>query len=749
MKKAIISFLGLVCLVVLLAQEKMFLHKSNGTVIEMFVTAIDSAYFNSNNTELNIRTIDNAVSSYSVSTIDSITFADETTMVSVAYSGTSVIVTNPLQNLGVSVSISGADVVINSTVAADAVKFSLSGTTTDGALKIYSSYRFGLELNGVNITNARGPAINIQSSKKISVILADGTTNSLTDAAIYATSVEDQKGAFFSEGQLQFSGNGTLLVKSNSKHGICSDDYIQIDNGNITITAAAKDGIHAKDYFRMNGGTLNVNATSDAIDCELGHVIITAGSISTVSAVADTKGISCDSTMTISGGIITQIVSGNQAKGLKSKQAMFLNGGTITINASGAAVLTALGSGFDPSYNTGIKCGTDLTIAGANITVTSTGAEGKAISSDGNLIMTSGTVNASCSGTGATYVNSTGVTDSYNSSCFTADLNISVIGGSLTCTNTGKGGKAMSADGTVTIGSATASPTIKLTTTGARFLVSGTDYCHPKTLVASGAIVINNGVSTINSTDDGIHSATSITVNGGNTTVNAISSTSGVGEGVEAPIITFNGGVSNITASNDGINATMGTKAGGVETNDGSHLYIKGGIVIVAGSDAIDSNGSITVTGGTTIVNGPSTGMEEGIDYNGALNLNGGTFISAGSNSNMTKAMSTSSTQPSMYIKSGSLISSSSLLHIENASGTEMITYKPKNGGYYYHFSSPGLTKSTAYKIYVGGSYTGGNFIGNTINYGLYSGGTYSASGATLKSTSTLSASSTVNTISF
>lgn len=212
---------------------------------------------------------------------------------------------------------------------------------------------------------------------------------------------------------------------------------------------------------------------------------------------------------------------------------------------------------------------------------------------------------------------------------------------------------------------------------------------------------MSNGNNIFNSTDDGIHSDASVTVNGG---TNTISATSGVGEGVEAPIITFAGGINNITASNDGINATYGTVSGGTEANDNSHLYITGGINIVAGSDAIDSNGNITITGGTTIVNGRTSQPEEGIDYNGTFLMNGGLLISAGSNSSMTKAMGTASTQVGLYLKSSSQLATSSVLHIENAAGTEMVTFKPKNGVYYFHFSSPNLVKNTQYKVYFGGS---------------------------------------------
>lgn len=145
----------------------------------------------------------------------------------------------------------------------------------------------------------------------------------------------------------------------------------------------------------------------------------------------------------------------------------------------------------------------------------------------------------------------------------------------------------------------------------------------------------------------------------------------------------------------------------------------------------------------------PANGPEEGIDYNGSFIISGGTIISAGSNSNMTKAMSNASTQVGMFIRSSAVLSSGSLLHIESAAGTEMVTFKPKNNVCYFHFSSASLAQSTQYRIYFGGSYTGGSYVGNSTGWGLYTGGTYSISGASLKSTTTTSGGSKVNTIAF
>lgn len=214
-------------------------------------------------------------------------------------------------------------------------------------------------------------------------------------------------------------------------------------------------------------------------------------------------------------------------------------------------------------------------------------------------------------------------------------------------------------------------------------------------------------------------------------------------EGVESFSVVINGGSLDITATNDGINTTAGTVNGGTESNDGSSLVVTGGTLIAAttAGDAIDSNGNITVSGGTIIANGPSSGAEEAVDFNGTFNMNGGIFIGAGSNSNMTKAMSTSSTQSNMYVTSKSQISSSSLINIRIGT-TDIITFKPKFGGYKFLFSAPTMTKGAAYSIFTDGSYSV-----TTNTSGLFSGGTYTA--GTSKNTGTLSSSSSVNSISF
>ncbi|MBL7813768.1 MAG: carbohydrate-binding domain-containing protein [Saprospiraceae bacterium] len=648
----------------------------------------------------------------------------------------------------------GGSVIANVSGAA-VLTASGSGFTTAYATAVKSDSL--ITVNGgtynITITTASNGGKGFSSGKGIIITEGVFTINTAGTGAAYtkSTGVLDSysSSCFTTDADLTITGGTfTLTVSGTAGKGLSAD-------GNMTIGSAGGSPIvkitNTGAQILVSGTSGTATADYAGAKCIKSEGILTINNGSLTLSVNNQNGtcIQSDSTLFVKGGSIECKVDGNQSKGIQSAQDMALSGGTVTIIATGGVVLETSGSGAIPSYCAGIKSAAHLNLSGATVVVTGSGAGFKGISSNKNINMTAGNVNVTNTGIGTTYTLPTGVKDAYSPAALTADSTIVVTGGTLTTNCSGAGGKGLTSDKGITIGNATSSPTLSITTSGARFLVSGTDYCHPKAVVSAGAVAIVNGNNTINSKDDGIHSDISVTISGGNTIVNATSTTQGMGEGIEAPTITFSGGVTNITSSNDGINATYGTVSGGTEQNDGSNLYITGGIVIVAGSDAIDSNGNITITGGTTIVCGPTSSPEEGIDFNGTFNVNGGLLISAGSNANMTKAMNSTSTQRCMYLKSSAQLPAASLLHIENGTGTEVVTFAPKNAVYYFHVSSSTVAASTSYKVYFGGTYTGGSFVGNSTGWGLYTGGSYSTTGATLKSTFTSSATSTVNTVTF
>jgi len=145
------------------------------------------------------------------------------------------------------------------------------------------------------------------------------------------------------------------------------------------------------------------------------------------------------------------------------------------------------------------------------------------------------------------------------------------------------------------------------------------------------------------------------------------------------------------------------------------------------------------MTGGTVVVQGPPSQPEVAVDVNGTWTMSGGVFVASGPNAGgMIEVPSTSSTQ--YTVKATGTLAASTFFHIQNASGTDLVTFKPIRRIYHILFSSSSLTTGVTYSLYTGGSYAGGTNLN-----GLYTGGTYS--GGTLKKTFTMS--SKVTSVSF
>jgi len=232
------------------------------------------------------------------------------------------------------------------------VKLIVSGTTADGSLKLYGDKRLQVLLNGADITNPTGAAINNQGGKSLYVVLADGTENSLTDGATYTmVEDEDQKAALFSEGQIIFSGKGRLNVHAQGRGGIRSDDYIRLRPGvKIYVNSTALDGLRANDGIIIDGGVINVEtsgAGAKGVRSE-GPLTINGGRLIAINRgdtriteaedVADTTSCAalyCDTLMTVKGGIIKLKATGDGGKGINAKHNVNMAGGSLTAVATG------------------------------------------------------------------------------------------------------------------------------------------------------------------------------------------------------------------------------------------------------------------------------------------------------------------------------------------------------------------------------------------------------------------------------
>ena len=284
----------------------------------------------------------------------------------------------------VDVEVDGGHVVVTSETKGMA--YVLSGECSDGSFKIYSDYKMKLTLNGLTLTNPEGAAINDQCGKSMYVVLADGTENTLTDGSSYTIpDDEDMKGTFFSEGQLLFSGAGTLNVNANYKNGIVSDDYIVFRPGNvINVRSSGTNGVKANDGVTVRGGVLNVGVTaagSKGINSEA-NVLIEGGRTTLITTGGttiednDTKscaGVKADSAFTMTAGELYIKSSGSGGKGINADTEVTIDGGTIEIVTTGKSYSSGRNYSASPK---GIKADGNLTINDGDITVSTTGGDG-------------------------------------------------------------------------------------------------------------------------------------------------------------------------------------------------------------------------------------------------------------------------------------------------------------------------------------------------------------------------------------
>lgn len=545
-----------------------------GHVVTAVTATPDDMTYTEGGTKLTV-----AGKEFSVSDVDSIVVNNDKVKdntVLVAYNGTEAWVTiagNVAKNL--TTTVSGADVsIVQDADLKDEITYTLQGQSENGSFYMDGELKATIVLNGLTLTSATGAAIDIDNGKRIAVKLAEGTVNTLADAADGS-----QKACFRVNGHTEFAEGGTLIITGNAKHAFFGDEYVELKKtvGNITVLKAKKDAFNVNQYFLMKGGTLTASGVGDdGIQ------------------VSKTK----DDTDELNGQVM-------------------INGGKLKLDITAEAAK-------------GIKCEDSLTVSGGEIDITTSG--------------------------GGTY--DTDDADVKGSAAMKADATITISGGTLTLKSTGAGGKGMSADGDINISGGT----INVSTTGQQYVYNRLDT-SPKGIKADGNVNISGGDIYVSATggegSEGIESKNILTIDGGNIVVNTY---------------------------DDALNAT-------------NNITINGGRVLASatGNDGIDSNGTLTITGGLVIAMGTRQ-PEEGFDCDqNTFTITGGTLIGlGGGTSNPT---SSTTTQP-VSIISNQQYSSGKYLTLADSEGNNIFAFKlPRD------YSQATLLVSSP-KMSVGSSYT-------------------------------------------
>lgn len=416
-------------------------------------------------------------------------------------------------------------------------------------------------------------------------------------------------------------------------------DAVQISGSTVTIT---DEGTYILSGT-LNDGMIVVNAEdTDKIQLVLDNVEIANSTSAAIYILEADKVFITTASGTVNilanGGEYAAIDDSNIDAVIFSKSDLTLNGaGTLTINAaaghgvvskddltltSGAYIITA--------ENHGISGKDSVRIASGTFTITSgkdgIHAENTDDTSLGFLYIAGGTFTITADGDGISASAYLQIEDgsftimtgegSASATMSTNTMNLGQQGGFQSQTATTTDGdtdsqKGIKADGTITI-------------TGGTFVTDTVD----DSIHSNSDILITGGVFELRTGDDAVHSDAAAIIQNGDFTIAYCY------EGIEGLSVTIDDGTFDITSVDDGINAGGGTDSSGFggarpdqeqfASSSDSFITINGGdFVIVSTGDCLDSNGALTINGGSLNLTCNGSG-NTAIDCDGTYANNGG-----------------------------------------------------------------------------------------------------------------------------
>lgn len=420
-------------------------------------------------------------------------------------------------------------------------------------------------------------------------------------------------------------------------------------------------------------GEYQINA---ALYCRSDLTINGSGSLEVISPAG--HGISCKDDLKVTGGSISVTCSG---QGLDANDSIRICGGSITVDAGKDGIHAENTEDTSEGY---------VYISGGTMDIE---AEGDGISASSYMQIANGTVNILAGG-------------GYENGSSASSGGYGNMGG-----HGGPGGWGRS---------------------GTSY-DSTTESQSMKGLKAAGGILISNGSFTIDSADDAIHSDDCVTINGGSfeiasgddavhaedtlTITGCTMNVTEAYEGLEAEKIYVQGGEMTLNCSDDGLNASGGTDSSGTTggrdgmfgggggmfgSNADAVIEISGGVLnIYSCGDCIDSNGSMTMSGGYVYATNPKSGDVSVLDSQNQPVITGGTYIGLGISTTMAETFSTSSSQGVIACTVGNQTAGTRIT-IADPDGNVVIDVTTEYSTVLLIISSPDIIKGESYDITAG-----------------------------------------------
>lgn len=526
------------------------------------------------------------------------------------------------------------------------------GTGTDASIEVkkQATGNTWLLLNGLDLTSSFTSPITVKKDTSACAVITAlaGTENTLTDAALNNADVYgpeedggDLSNQYYAESaviktkantKVYLNGEGKLTINSNSKNGIKlgAGSWTEIADLELVVNAP-KNGISTENELEINSGKITVTTqTNDAIkasdDTEMSGKLTIRGGEFIINA-AD-EAIASSGSLTITGGTFDITCQGDAIKAENATETagdVYICGGTFDIT----------------TQCDGIQAAGSATFRGGNVTILACGGSANTSYDKDNDPSAKGIK----AGTELTFY-----------------------------------------DGTFNVNSAD-------------------DALH-----SNGNMTILGGTFTLATTDDGVHADYTLNLgeyNGDNSKINLTVTTSY--EGIEGAHINGFSGTYIVYTNEDCINAANSDLG-----NYPFTLRLWGGSFKFYGNtgDGLDSNGELTVCGANVEVYSPGNG-NAALDSDGTMSLIGGSTLAVGA-SDMVELPSYG-----VYVRFGSSGGWGGGSSVSFANGDTIAIYNSSNTKLFestvrYHnssrtgtcviYASTQLTSGQTYKLYKNGT---------------------------------------------
>lgn len=482
--------------------------------------------------------------------------------------------------------------------------------------------------------------VNAKDTAKLQLVLNGVDITSQTSAALYILEA-DKVFVTLADGTVNRLSNGgsfTAVDESNIDAAVFSKQDLTLNgSGCLTVTSPGGHGIVCKDDLVLTGGTYQISSASHGLDAN-DSVRITGQTQLTIDAGKD--GIHAENTDDASLGFV------------------FLSGGILDIEAEGD----------------GISAGSYARVEGGTV----------------DLLAGGGSVNGTKESSGG-----------WGGFMGGGRPGQKPISTTTQTEDTGTSMKGLKAADSIQI-------------SGGTLRMDCADDC----IHADKSVTISGGTFELASGDDAIHAEEALTITAGTILISESY------EGLEGLDISVQGGDIRLVASDDGLNAAGGTDSsgmtggrdgmfggrgpggmgggmgGGMSSSSKGSIVISGGTLYVnASGDGIDANGTLEISGGYTVVVGPTQGDTATLDYDTSAVMKGGTFIGTGA-SGMAQTFSDPQ-QGVIAVQVGSRAAGTQIT-LKDSAGKTLIEYAPELSFAVVILSSPDIKSGGTYTITVG-----------------------------------------------